>query len=165
MADQVVVPVGIGELKVTKDPADVLVAYGLGSCVGVCLYDPDVKVAGLAHVMLPNSAEAISQNPVGKFADRAVPMLLEEIVKLGGNPRRLMCKIAGGAQMLIAPGFPAGGFNIGERNVEAVRAALERYKVALRKAETGGTRGRTLSLYAATGRVMVRTIGEKETEL
>ncbi|MHB1159397.1 MAG: chemotaxis protein CheD [Chloroflexota bacterium] len=165
MADQVTVPVGIGELRASRSPSEVLVAYGLGSCVGVCLYDPQAKVGGLAHVMLPNSAEAISQRPLGKFADCAVPMLLEEMVKLGVEPRRLICKIAGGAQMLTAPGFSTNGFNVGERNVEAVKAALERHRVPLLKYDTGGNRGRTLAVHLATGKIMVRTIGEKEIEL
>ncbi len=165
MADQIVVPVGIGELRVSKDPGEVLVAYGLGSCVGVVLYDPEAKVGGLAHVMLPNSADAVSQRPLSKFADQAVPMLLDEMKKLGGVPRRLVCKIAGGAQMLTAPGFSTNGFNVGERNVDAVKAALRRHRVALLNAVTGGNRGRTLSVYTASGKIMVRTIGEKETEL
>ncbi len=159
------VPVGIGELRAGNSPSEVLVAYGLGSCVGVCLYDPQVKAGGLAHVMLPNSAEAVSQRPLGKFADCAVPMLLEEMAKLGAETRRLICKIAGGAQMLTAPGFSTNGFNVGERNVEAVKAALERHRVPLLKSDTGGNRGRTLAVHLATGKIMVRTIGEKEIEL
>ena len=165
MADHVVVPVGIGELRASKDPGEVLVAYGLGSCIGVCLYDPEAKVAGLAHVMLPSSAEALSQRPLSKFADYAIPMLLDEVGKLGAAPRRLICKIAGGAQMLTAPGFSTNGFNVGERNAEAVKAALQRHRVPLLKADTGGHRGRTLSIYPVSGKVMVRTIGEKETDL
>ncbi len=159
------VPVGIGELRVSRDPDEVLVAYGLGSCVGVCLYDPETKVGGLAHVMLPNSADAISQRPLSKFADQAVPMLMEEMKKLGAMSRRLLCKIAGGSQMLTAPGFSGNGFNVGERNVDAVKAALNRHRVPLLGADTGGNRGRTLALHTVSGKIMVRTIGEKETEL
>jgi chemotaxis protein CheD len=165
MAEQVIIPVGIGELKICRDPLDVLVAYGLGSCVGVCVYDPDSKVGGLAHVMLPNSAEAVSQRPLSKFADHAVAMLLEEMTRLGIPKRRLVSKIAGGAQMLVAPGFSGNGFNIGERNVEAVRAALDRLRLPLLKADTGGHRGRTLSMHLGVGKILVRTIGEEETEL
>ncbi|MCL4370472.1 MAG: chemotaxis protein CheD [Chloroflexi bacterium] len=165
MADQVVVPVGIGELRASKDPSEVLVAYGLGSCVGVCMYDPESKVGGLAHVMLPNSADAHSQRPLSKFADQAVPMLMEEMRKLGAVPHRMVCKIAGGAQMLTAPGFSSNGFNVGERNVEAVKAVLGMHRVPLVRADTGGSRGRTLSVHLASGKIMVRTIGENETEL
>ncbi len=165
MAGQVVVPVGIGELRTSKDSSTVLVAYGLGSCVGVCLYDRKVGVGGLAHVMLPSSEDALSLRPLSKFADQAIPMLIEEMRKLGASSRHMVCKIAGGAQMLTAPGFSVNGFNVGERNVEAVRAALSLHQVPVLGADTGGHRGRTLSLYLASGTVMVRAIGEKETEL
>lgn len=161
----VMVPVGIGELKISRDPLAVLVAYGLGSCVGVCVYDPESRAGGLAHVMLPNSAEAVSQSPLSKFADRAVPMLLEEMAKLGVPRRRLVSKIAGGAQMLVAPGFGGNTFNVGERNIEAVKSALERNRVPLLKADVGGHRGRTLAMHLAVGKILVRTIGETEAEL
>ncbi|MGI5836424.1 MAG: chemotaxis protein CheD [Chloroflexota bacterium] len=165
MGDQVIVPVGIGELRVSNSLQEVLIAYGLGSCIGVSVYDPHAKVAGLAHVMLPNSKEALSQKPLGKFADLAVPMLLEEIRRLGGQPRRLVGKIAGGAQMLIGTGFSQNGFNIGERNIHAVKAAMERHGISLVNADIGGNRGRTMALHVGTGRTTVRIIGEKEKEL
>lgn len=165
MAEEVMVPVGIGDLRASKAPSEVLVAYGLGSCVGVCLYDPDTRVGGLAHVMLPDSGEATSLRPLGKFADRAVPLLLEEMAKLGAASGRVIGRIAGGAQMLIAPGFSGNGFNIGERNVEAVRTVLERYRVPLLKADTGGNRGRTVAMHIGSGKISIRTIGAKETEL
>lgn len=165
MAQELVLPVGIGELRASNDRSVVLVAYGLGSCVGVCLYDAEARVGGLAHIMLPNSAEALSQRPLSKFADHAIPMLVEEMVRLGANSRRLVGKIAGGAHMLVAPGFNVNGFNIGERNVEAVRSTLGRIRLPLVKAETGGNRGRTLALHPGSGKVMVRTVGEKEVEL
>lgn len=159
------VPVGIGELKASKSSREVLIAYGLGSCVGVSVYDPDTGVAGLAHVMLPDSTEAQSQNPLGKFADLAVPMLLEEITNLGGRPRHLVGKIAGGAQMLTGTGFSKNGFNIGERNVQAVKAAFERYGIPLINADIGGNRGRTMAIHVANGKTTVRVIGEEEREL
>lgn len=159
------VAVGIGEFRASKNPQELLVAYGLGSCVGIAVYDPETGVGGLAHVMLPNSAEALSQRPLGKFADLAVPMLLEEIAKLGGRPRRLAGKIAGGAQMLAAAGLSTNGFNIGERNVQAVKAALDRHGIPLLRADTGGSRGRTMALHVATGKTTVRVVGEKEIEL
>jgi len=165
MAERVMVQVGIGEFRASKNPSEVLIAYGLGSCVGVCIYDPEARVGGLAHVMLPSSAEAVSQRPLGKFADCAVPMLLEEIAKLGGHQHRWLAKIAGGAQMLVGPGFCNNGFNIGERNVQAVKTALGALGVPLVRAETGGNKGRTIALHLATGTVTVRTVGEKEIEL
>ena len=153
--------VGMGEVRASKDPDTVLVAYGLGSCVGVCIYDPVARVGGLAHVMLPYSAEAFAQGPSGKFADCAIPMLIDEVTRLGASARRLAAKIAGGAQLLDAPGFGAS-FNVGQRNVEAVKAVLDRYRVPLLAAETGGKRGRTLAMHVGSCRIVVRIFGEKE---
>ncbi len=162
---KVTLAVGIGEMLATGDPESVLMAYGLGSCVGVCLYDRESRVGGLAHVMLPSSSEGHDRSTGGKYADRAIPLLLEGVVKLGGNQRRLVSKIAGGAQMLTGPAFSGNGFNIGERNVEAVKAVLERYRVPLLNSDTGGNRGRTMAMHIASGRVLIRIIGERETEL
>lgn len=156
--------VGIGEIKASKDPSSILVAYGLGSCVGVCLYDPATKVAGLAHVMLPSSAEAVSNSTASRFADRAVPMLLDEMAKLGANRRRVVAKMVGGAKMLTGPAFK-NGFNIGERNVDAIKAVLQHSGVSLRAAEVGGSQGRTVTIRVGSGAVLVRTVGEGETEL
>lgn len=156
--------VGIGEVKVSRDRHATLVAYGLGSCIGVCLYDATAQVGGLAHVMLPSSAEAANHMVPTRFADQAVPKLLEEMVKLGASPRRVVAKIAGGAKMLTGAAF-ANGFNIGSRNAEAVRSALGHCGVPLLAAEVGGNQGRTLSMVVGSGTVLVRTVGEKETQL
>lgn len=128
------------------------------------MYDPETRVGGLAHVLLPSSEEAVSVEVPGKFADLAVPILVEEVVRLGANPTRLVGKIAGGAQMLAVPQF-SNGFNVGERNVQAVKAALMRCGVPLLGADTGGKRGRSLSMHLGTGKVLVRILGERVTEL
>jgi chemotaxis protein CheD len=154
----------MGELKATRDPAAVLVAYGLGSCVGVSLYDRRSGVAGLAHVMLPSSQGGTDQRTVNRFANRAVPALVDEISRLGGDLRTTIAKIAGGARMLEAAGL-SDSFNIGDRNVEAVKAALANLAIPLAKADTGGNRGRTMSMHVGPGRVTVRIIGEKEADL
>lgn len=157
------VAVGIGELYVTNDEAAVLAAYGLGSCVGVSIYDPVARVGGLAHIMLPTSREAAFESASTKFADVAIPILVERSVKLGAAPHRIICKIAGGAQ-LIAPGH-LNGFRIGERNVEAVREALRQHRIEPRAADVGGSQGRTMRLFVDSGRVLVRTVGHPDVEL
>ena len=163
MAEALTIQVGIGELRAGKGSDTSLVAYGLGSCVGVCLYDANSRIGGLAHVMLPNSLEGGSRID-GRYADKAVPMLLEEVLKLGADRRRLVGKIAGGARMLSAPGF-SDTFNIGARNVDAVQALMGQLGVPILGKEIGGSRGRTLLLHLASGRVVVRTVGEKEVDL
>ena len=164
VGEQAAVMVGIGEIMVSKDPSSILVAYGLGSCGGVCLYDPAARVAGLAHVMLPSSAEAVGHTTASRFADRAVPMLLDEMARLGANRRRIVAKMAGGAKMLTGSAF-ANGFNIGERNVDAVKALLQHLGVSLRAAAVGGSQGRTVTMHVGSGAVLVRTAGEREAEL
>ncbi len=158
------VSVGIGELQVTKNPSTVLTAYGLGSCVGVSLYDPVSRVAGLAHVMLPSSREVSHKTAGYKFADLAVPALVQKVLKLGATRGGLVCKLAGGAQMLAAPGN-GNGFRIGERNVEAVVNALRQYQIVPQAMDTGGGHGRTVRLVVETGQVLVRSAGGKMVEL
>ncbi len=164
MGDQCTVSVGIGELHVSRDRTTVLTAYGLGSCVGVSLYDPVARVGGMAHVMLPSSKDANHQTSGYKFADLAVPALVEGVLKLGGKRDSLICKIVGGAQMLIAPGH-TNGFRIGERNVEAVMEALREWRIVPRAMDTGGAHGRTVRLVVKTGQVTVRKAGGSTVEL
>ncbi|MCU0306403.1 MAG: chemotaxis protein CheD [Thermoleophilia bacterium] len=156
------IKVGLGQLAVTRDPGDVLAAIGLGSCIGLAAVDLRAGVAGMAHVMLPESAIAKEVVQPGKFADTAVPALVEAMVRLGAEPGRLVVKMAGGAQMFQGQG---GVLNIGMRNAIAVRAALKSAGLRLRAADTGGTVGRTLDLVVATGRMTVRAIGQELQEL
>ncbi len=164
MQDQKSVAVGIGGLQATRDSSAILVAYGLGSCIGVSAYDPVVKVGGLAHVMLPSSKEVSKQPLSNKFADIAIPNLIGELAKLGAAQERLVVRIAGGAQMLNAPGHE-GGFRIGERNIEAVLEALRQFQLRPKAKHVGGSQGRTLRFFIDSGRVFVKTAGREEVEL
>lgn len=155
--------VGLGIIEVTNSPDGVLAALGLGSCIGLVLVEPG-KVAGMAHVMLPDSSAIKDPGLPGKYADTAVPALLAEVEKHGGRRDRLVVKMAGGAQM-FAGGAGGGQLNIGVRNAVAVRAALTAAGLKLRAADTGGTLGRTLEVAVASGLVTVRTVGGTPTEL
>lgn len=156
-----IVAVGLGELQVGRDPRLVLVAYGLGSCVGVSLYDPVARVGGLAHVMLPESSGG-ARSP--KYADQAIPLLLERLAALGGEPRRLACKLAGGARMLVGRGLE-DRFQIGERNLSAVQSTLARYGLTPVGTAVGGSIGRTMHLFLESGRVIVQSAGRAEITL
>ena len=155
------VAVGLGDLFTAKTGE--LVAYSLGSCVAICLYDAPARVAAMAHVVLP-AAPGRAQTTPGKYADTAVPALLDALKQQGASLFRLRCKIAGGAAVLAIGG---GGSlpNIGQRNVEAVKAALAKANVRVQAEQTGGNQGRTVRLDAATGRVLVRTVRGTEGEL
>ena len=157
------VTVGLGELKVSQDPQEVLIAYGLGSCVAVCIHDPMTGVAGMLHVLLPEANGAAPTSPA-RFADTGVPLLLAEASKRGAVRGRLVVKIVGGAAVLALPGA-APALQVGERNIQAVRAALARERLPLAAEDTGGTVGRTVQLFVRDGRVLVRTIGQGEREL
>ena len=156
-----VIAVGLGDLFIST--SDDLVAYSLGSCVGICLWDPIAKVAGMAHVVLPTAPAGAVTLP-GKFGDTAVPALLSALARAGAQKFRLQCKIAGGAAVLAIGG---GGSlpKIGDRNVESVKAALANVNLRILGEQTGGNQGRTVRLEPASGRVLVRTVRGTEVEL
>ncbi|MGE3908591.1 MAG: chemotaxis protein CheD [Chloroflexota bacterium] len=157
-----VIAVGLGDLFVSK--SDDLVAYSLGSCVGICLWDPVTKVAAMSHVVLPVAPASGPVTLPGKFGNTAVPALLDAMVRAGAQKSRLRCKIAGGAAVLAIGG---GGSlpKIGERNVEAVKAALAKANIRILGEQTGGNMGRTVRLEPSSGRVLVRTVRGAEIEL
>jgi chemotaxis protein CheD len=127
----------MGELAVSSQIGDELVAIGLGSCIGLALADASAGVAGLAHVVLPESAG--KPGPTGKFADLAVPDLIATLVDAGAAKRRLQAVLIGGARMFTV----GASLDIGARNTEAVRDALVREGIKIHVEEVGGNRGRT----------------------
>ena len=159
------ITVGLGELKVTKDPAMSLACFGLGSCIDLCAYDPISKVAGMVHIVLPESNNHSNQGiAAAKYADIAVPLLLEEMTRLGALKSRLVIKLIGGAQMIQAAGFEAI-LDMGARNLEMTKKALASEGIRISGADTGGTQGRSVWLSVVSGKVMVRTAGRELQEL
>ena len=147
--------VGMGEILVTASPKAVLSCIGLGSCVAVCAYDSHAKVGGMAHIVLPQNHGLPGNNPA-KFADTAMPLLFDEMIKKGGIKSRLIIKMAGGAQMTLAPGL-RDTFKAGERNLAQILLVLQRENITLAAADTGGNVGRTVKMYIGTGQVTVKT--------
>ena len=155
--------VGIADMCVSKDPSAVLVTYSLGSCIGVSIYDPVVKVGGLLHLMLPESKIApdkAEKNPC-MFADTGVPLLFKEAYKYGADKKRMIIKIAGGSQVMDASGF----FNIGKRNYMALRKIFWENDVLINKEDIGGNVNRTMRLEIGTGRVYLKVSDSGEIEL
>jgi chemotaxis protein CheD len=144
--------VRMGEIEVSKRTGEELVARGLGSCIGLALIDRLSGVAGMAHIVLPESTG--SDTEPGKFADLAVPALLAQMENAGAVTRRLEAVLAGGARM-----FELGEMDIGARNAAAVKAGLARAGLRIRAAETGGNRGRTLRLTVGDFEVTVKEAG------
>lgn len=145
--------IGISDLKACRKP-DVLVTYALGSCVGICLHDASAGIGGLSHIMLPLSSESPTgaANPM-RFADTAVPLLIREMMRLGASPTRITAKIAGGAVMFAAA---SERFNIGERNIRAVKEVLRRERIPIIAEDIGLNYGRTVFFYPETGIMEVR---------
>ncbi|SDF39491.1 chemotaxis protein CheD [Sporolituus thermophilus] len=157
------IKVGMADYKVGKSPAS-LISYGLGSCVGIALYDPVTKVGGLAHIMLPDSKQARSAENPAKFADTALPLMLDEMLKIGAAKNRVVAKIAGGAQMFTFTNT-TDIMRVGERNSEAVKSVLRKMDICIIAEDTGGNYGRTVELKLDTGVFRVKTIDKGEKEL
>lgn len=152
-----VIVVGMADLNVTKAPG-ILTTLGLGSCVGIALYDAKAKVAGLAHIMLPDSKLINNNSNVAKFADTAMDKIIRDMERMGASRTLLKAKIAGGAQM-FAFGSTNETMRIGDRNVEAVVKLLQQYGIPLIAKEVGADFGRTVELYAEDGKFLIKAIG------
>lgn len=155
----VVISVGMADYKTAKAP-DLLLTAGLGSCIGICIHDPLLKVGGMAHIMLPTASGSLGGNPA-KYADTGLELLLKEIAAMGANRSRLRAKMAGGAQMFSFPGKPPV-LKIGDRNAEAVEKELKRHGIPLLVKDVGGSFGRTIHFDVGTGELRIRTINHGE---
>ncbi|MCI8804285.1 MAG: chemotaxis protein CheD [Clostridiales bacterium] len=149
--------VGMADLNVTKSPG-ILTTLGLGSCVGISIYDHVNKIAGLAHIMLPDSSQIKNNSNVAKFADSAIKKLIMDMCMVGARRDFLKAKIAGGAQMFAFDSMNEN-MRIGDRNVEASTRILRMYNIPIVANHTGSNYGRTIELYAEDGRLIVKTIG------
>jgi chemotaxis protein CheD len=150
----------MGEFVASATPGDVLVSLGLGSCIGLALLDRRQAVCGLAHVVLPHGDAARADTP-GKWANTAVPALIERIRGLGGG-QRLEAVLVGGASMFAGA---TGGLEVGQRNEAAVREELKARRIPVVAHDTGGSRGRTIRVAVDSGLVTVRAAGSPETPL
>lgn len=157
------IKVGIGDLNIATPP-DRLITLGLGSCVGIAIYDNVNKVAGLAHIMLPDSSGFTNQSNPMKFADKAIPILIERLKQMGAKERYLKSKIAGGASMFSFPDKNSI-MDIGARNGVAVKKVLEEYNIPILAEDLGGNFGRTMIVESDTMKVYIRTVGREIKEL
>ncbi|NTV51550.1 MAG: chemotaxis protein CheD [Candidatus Firestonebacteria bacterium] len=160
------IKVGMADWKIAR-LQECLVTFGLGSCVALALWDPQEKLAAMAHIMLPDSKLVRYRKEVSaaKFADTAIITMLAELNRLGFPKERFQAKVVGGANMFTFAGKAIGGnMNIGQRNVIAVKEELVRYGIPLVGEDTGGTAGRSVDFFPETGVVRVRTamFGERD---
>lgn len=152
------IKIGIGDCNIAKPP-DRLITIGLGSCIGIALFDKHSKVGGLAHIMLPDSSKFSKITNELKFADLAIPTLISQMKNAGAKEKFLRAKIAGGASMFT---FSDKSMNmdIGDRNAKAVKEMLQKLSIPIDSEDTGGNKGRTVIFDTITGILYVKTIGE-----
>lgn len=159
-----VVKVGIAQMDVVKSPNTIRTS-GLGSCVGAVLYDETTKIAGLIHVMLPDSSLGrVGANNVAKFADTGITALIERLVSEGASKSNLKAKIAGGAQMFQFSS-DKDSMRIGPRNVEAVKEQLRKHGIRIVAEDTGGNSGRTIEFNPQTSKLNIRTVNRGVSEI
>ena len=137
-----------------------MVTYALGSCIGICLHDPALKLGALVHIMLPLNMEAGRKNPM-KYADTGIRETLKQMEAKGASRARITAKIAGGAMMFKDGGSSSLG-NIGQRNIESVHLNLKKEGIRLLKEDVGGTVARTLLFDVNSGLACIRSYGRQE---
>ncbi|WP_297536027.1 chemotaxis protein CheD [Thermococcus sp.] len=146
--------VGIGDYAVGRERG-IISTYGLGSCVGITLYDRATKVGGLLHALLPEASRYGNRGNPAKYVDTGLQLLLKDFKRLGGNPVRAEAKLFGGAHMFRGAGE---GLTIGRKNVEVAKRELRRLGIRLVAEDTGGRGGRTIYLDLSTGKVRMRKV-------
>ncbi len=156
------IPVKFSEVKFSQDDTEILVAYSLGSCVGVALWDPQCRAGGMAHVFLPYRL-GNNQEPYGKYGETAVPYLISGLLSMGCKRENLEARIAGGANVISGLSSVFG--DIGTMNIQAVREALSKEHIPVAGQHIGGNNGRTMRLYIDSGKVTVSSIHDVETEI
>ena len=152
------IKVGIADLNLVLPPGTIM-TIGLGSCIGIALYDAKKKVAGLSHIMLPDSTQFNNVTTPMKFADLAIPMLIKKMEDKGCKKSDLIAKIAGGAAMF---NFSDKNIisDIGKRNAEAVKRVLKEESIPIVAEHTGGNKGRTMIVNSEDGVVSIRIVGQ-----
>ena len=163
MAENSIV-LGMADLMVVSAPIK-LVTLGLGSCIGLVVYDTLARVAGMAHIMLPDSRGLKTSEKVGKFADTAVPALIEEMLRKGAARPRIKAKIAGGAQLFSLPGASAEFLTVGAKNVAETKRRLHALGIAVIASDTGGNKGRTIEFSTSNWMLKVKTLGKGINEI
>ncbi len=152
------IKVGMADMNLCSAP-DAITTLGLGSCVGIVLYDATKKMCGMVHVMLPDSTQIRNNQNRAKFADTGIEALLEAMLKQGANRRCITAKIAGGAQMFA---FSTNNdmLRVGERNVEATKRKLSQLGIPILAEDTGLTYGRTIEFFPENGNLIIKAVGK-----
>lgn len=160
--DSNIIKVKIADYKLGTAP-DILVTNGLGSCVGLSLYDKKKRIGCLAHIMLPNSSEGVDERFYPRYADTAINLMLEKMGEQGCSLTSLEAKMAGGASMF--PALKKENKGVGERNVEAVLQILNAHEIKLIGSDTGGSYGRSIEFCTDSGKMSIKSIQHGMSEI
>jgi chemotaxis protein CheD len=155
--NQTLINVGVAQVKIGQNPA--ILRTILGSCVGICVYDRIKKMGGLAHILLPLDTTN-GANPE-KYADTAIPLLIQRLLKEGCKRENMSAKIAGGASMFKFQSNVTLG-QIGDRNIEETKKILEHLKIPLLEEDTGGNTGRVIDFFLDDGHIKVKAAGKEK---
>lgn len=150
------ITVGMADLNIGR-ASDILVTVGLGSCIGLTLYDPISKIGGMVHYMLPDSTVVANNSNIAKFADTGIQELLKRVTLAGANQRSLVAKIAGGAKMFAVTQTSSVG-SVGDRNTMAAKQMLSKLNIRLVAEDTGLNFGRTVELHCDTGDFYIKAV-------
>ena len=156
--------VNLSEMKVSSNPTETLVAFSIGSGIGVAVHDPVSGIGGVLNFMLPDSTKANGINPEKvplMFADTGVPFFIKALLEQGAQPDRMKVVIAGGAHILDQTGI----FNIGDKNCQALKTSLASYGIKIHHQDIGGTSSRTLSLEIGSGGSCIKIFGQGEVKV
>lgn len=156
------IKIGIADMNVVKAP-DTITTIGLGSCIGIAIRDPALKIGGMVHIMLPDSNSVKSNSQIAKFADTGIPELVKLLEAKGCSRSRLEAKIAGGSQMFAFQNKNEM-LGIGQKNAIASKEALKKLGIPLKAEDTGGSYGRTVTYDPGTGAYEVKSVG-KDTKI
>lgn len=156
-----VVKVGMADMQMCSPP-DSITTVGLGSCVGIVLYDVRTRLCGMIHIMLPDSTKIKNNKNRAKFADTAIVDMLEKMQKRGSAKVNIVAKIAGGAQMFGLGAEKMESMRVGERNVEAVKNILSSLNIRIIAEDTGLNYGRTIIFEPSSGNLIIHTVGKPE---
>ena len=156
-----IIKVGMADMKMCEPPKG-LTTLGLGSCVGVVLYDVKTKISGMVHIMLPDSRKIRNNSNRAKFADTGINDLLDNMINAGATKKNIIAKIAGGAQMFAYGSGNNDLMRVGEKNVESVKIILKELEIHIIAEDTGLNYGRTIVFDSANGNLIIRAVGKEE---
>ncbi len=159
-----IIKVAMGDLKICSYP-DSLTTLGLGSCIGIALYDKSTRITGLAHIMLPDSTKITRNQNKAKFADSGIEEVLRLMVEKGANRNKIVAKIAGGADMFGFVNDSKSVFRVGASNIVAVKENLKKQNIPIVAEDVGENYGRTVTIRSEDGMLVIKSVGKPLKEI